>query len=266
MNKEILKVENLSKSYKTKKHLFAGAQEHVAVRDVSFTLHDGEVLGIVGESGCGKSTLVKSIIRMIEPDSGSIELFGRDFLKLKGKDLKRARRDIRMIFQDPYSSLNPRMTVFDIIAEPLCTEGRLSKKEIADKVTDTMKRVGLDLSFARRYPHEFSGGQRQRIVIARAIITNPRIIICDEPVSALDVSIQAKVLNLLNDLKDELGISYIFISHDLEVVRHIADRVVVMKDGEFIEQGTCSEVFDHARSSYTKELIDSIPVIPKFAS
>lgn len=259
MKKEILKVENISKCYKTKKHLFSKQDEHVAVKGVSFTLHDGEVLGIVGESGCGKSTLVKSIIRMIEPDGGSIELFGKDFMSLKASELKRARRNIRMIFQDPYSSLNPRMTVFDIIAEPLLIERKYNKEEITQKVRETMKRVGLDIGFSNRYPHEFSGGQRQRIVIARAIITDPKIVICDEPVSALDVSIQAKVLNLLNDLKEQLGISYIFISHDLEVVRHIADRVVVMKDGEFVEEGSCDEVFESPSHSYTKELLDSIP-------
>lgn len=266
MRREILKVEHLNKSYISKKNLFSVAREHIAVKDVSFSLYDGEVLGIVGESGCGKSTLVKSVIRMIEPDSGKIELFGKDFLKLNGKELKQTRRNIRMIFQDPYSSLNPRMTVYDIIAEPLTIERKYTREQISNKVKATMKRVGLDLSYLRRYPHEFSGGQRQRIVIARAIITDPRIVICDEPVSALDVSIQAKVLNLLNELKEELGISYIFISHDLEVVRHIADRVIVMRDGEFVEEGTCSEVFDLARSSYTKELIDSIPTIPDFAS
>lgn len=265
MKREVLKVEHLTKSYKTKRHLFSEQGEYVAVKDVSFTLHDGEVLGIVGESGCGKSTLVKSVIRMIEPDSGSIELFGRDFMHLEGKELRDARSNIRMIFQDPYSSLNPRMTVHDIIAEPLLIKKVYSKEIIENKVRDTMKRVGLDLGFSNRYPHEFSGGQRQRIVIARAIITDPKIVICDEPVSALDVSIQAKVLNLLNDLKKQLGISYIFISHDLEVIRHIADKVIVMKGGEFVEEGTCDEVFDNPKSSYTRALLDSIPVIREYA-
>ena len=264
MSREILNVEHLTKSYRVKNHLFSNSKTLCAVDDVSFNLHEGEVLGIVGESGCGKSTLAKTIIRMIEPSSGNVELFGKDFLGLTGNELKEARREIRMIFQDPYSSLNPKMTIFDIIAEPLLFYEKFSKKEIEEIVFDTMNRVGLDLSYAKRFPHEFSGGQRQRIVIARAIITKPHIVICDEPVSALDVSIQAKVLNLLSDLKNELGISYIFISHDLEVVRHIADRIIVMEKGKFIEEGTTREIFESPKMAYTKDLLNSIPEIPDF--
>ncbi|MDD7201351.1 MAG: dipeptide ABC transporter ATP-binding protein [Sphaerochaetaceae bacterium] len=262
MRDVVLKVEHLKKYYPLR---HAGKGEDAVVKacdDVSFELRSGEVLGIVGESGCGKTTTMQSVIRLVEPTSGKITLCGQDFLSLKGKELKEARKRIKLIFQDPYSSLNPRMTVREIIAEPLdiahvCS----SRKEREDLVLRTMRQVGLDPSFANRYPHEFSGGQRQRIGIARAIILRPAVVICDEPVSALDVSIQAKIINLLKQLQRELGTAYIFISHDLGVVRHIADTVLVMYLGRVVEQGSCEEVFKHPLHPYTKALLASIPRI-----
>lgn len=233
-----------------------------ACDDVSFELRSGEVLGIVGESGCGKTTTMQSVIRLIEPTSGKITLCGQDFRSLKGKDLKEARTRMKLIFQDPYSSLNPRMTVREIIAEPLdIAHGCSSRKEREELVLQAMRQVGLDPAFANRYPHEFSGGQRQRIGIARAIILHPAVVICDEPVSALDVSIQAKIINLLKRLQKELGTAYIFISHDLGVVRHIADTVLVMYLGRVVEQGSCEAVFKNPLHPYTKALLASIPRI-----
>ncbi len=262
MRDVVLKVEHLKKYYPLR---HAGKGEHAVVKacdDVSFELRSGEVLGIVGESGCGKTTTMQSVIRLVEPTSGKITLCGQDFRSLKGKELKEARTRMKLIFQDPYSSLNPRMTVREIIAEPLdiahvCS----SRKEREELVVQTMRQVGLDPSFANRYPHEFSGGQRQRIGIARAIILHPAVVICDEPVSALDVSIQAKIINLLKRLQKELGTAYIFISHDLGVVRHIADTVLVMYLGRVVEQGSCEEVFRHPLHPYTKALLASIPRI-----
>ena len=207
-----------------------------AVDDISFDVKVGETFGIVGESGCGKSTMGKSVIRLIEPTDGKVILDGQDFTALKGKELKKARENIKLIFQDPYASLNPRMTVKDIIGEPIdIAKIYKTKKERDDRIIEVMKQVGLNLDYLYRYPHEFSGGQRQRIGIARAIALQPKLIICDEPVSALDVSIQAKIINLLKELQQKLGIAYIFISHDLSVVKHIADRVGVMYLGNMME-------------------------------
>ena len=261
MNETILSVQHLKKYYQTGSAL--GKKEIVkAVDDVSFELHQGETLAIVGESGCGKSTTVKSIIRITEPTSGAVILQGGDFLKMKGKELHEAHQHIKMIFQDPYSSLNPRMTVRDIIAEPADIEHIWKTKEERNQlVLDTMAKVGLDASWIDRYPHEFSGGQRQRIGIARAVILHPDIIICDEPVSALDVSIQATIINLLKDLHQELNISYIFISHDLGVVKHIADRILVMYLGHVVEEGTAEEIFHSPKHPYTQLLLASIPQI-----
>lgn len=261
MGEVILKVNNLKKYYKSGS-MFSKKSIVKALDGVSFELKKGETLGIVGESGCGKSTLAKAIIRLIEPTEGEIILNNRDFRKLSGRKLKNARKQIKMIFQDPYSSLNPRMTVRDIIGEPLDIAG--SYKDIKERngiIESTMETVGLDLSWANRYPHEFSGGQRQRLGIAKAIIQRPDVIICDEPVSALDVSIQAKIINLLLRLQRELNISYIFISHDLGVVKHIADRVIVMYKGRDVEEGDVEEIFEHPTHEYTKRLLSSIPVI-----
>ena len=264
MSETVLKVEHLKKYYPVRRAAFSGEVKQVvrACDDVSFELHAGEVLGIVGESGCGKSTTMQSVIRLIEPTDGRITLCGQDFRALKGRALKQARQRIKLIFQDPYSSLNPRMTVREIIAEPLDV-ARVCKTraEREERVLQMMKQVGLDPSFAGRYPHEFSGGQRQRIGIARAMILHPDVVICDEPVSALDVSIQAKIINLLRQLQRELGTAYIFISHDLGVVRHIADRVLVMYLGRVVEQGDSREIFEHPAHPYTQALLASVPRI-----
>ena len=233
-----------------------------AVEDVSFDVHRGETFSIVGESGCGKSTTGKCVLRLIEPTSGSVKLDGEDFLALSGDDLTRARHKMTLIFQDPYSSLNPRMTVADIIAEPIDIAGTYPTREERDaRVEEIMEEVGLDLAFKNRYPHEFSGGQRQRIGIARAIVLEPELVICDEPVSALDVSVQAKVINLLKQLQREMGLAYVFISHDLSVVKHISDTVMVMYLGHEMELASKEELFDNPLHPYTKALLDVIPRI-----
>ena len=261
MSEIILEVQNLKKYYQ-QGTLFQKKESVKAVDDVSFVLHRKETLAIVGESGCGKSTTVKSIIRLTEPTSGKVILHGEDFTSLKGKALREARKKLKIIFQDPYSSLNPRMTVRDIIAEPIDNEKTWKTRgEREEMVLETMQLVGLDPTWINRYPHEFSGGQRQRIGIARAIILKPDIVICDEPVSALDVSIQAKIINLLKQLQEELNISYIFISHDLGVVKHIADRILVMYLGHVVEEGTSEDIFNHPSHPYTQTLLNAIPTI-----
>ena len=261
MSQPVLKVEHLKKYYPIRKGAFSKEKAVVkACDDVSFELHAGETLGIVGESGCGKTTTMQSVIRLIEPTGGAILLNGQDFRAMKGAELKQARQKIKLIFQDPYSSLNPRMTVKDIIAEPLDIAGVCKDKAERDRrVLETMEQVGLDPSYVNRYPHEFSGGQRQRIGIARAIILRPHVVVCDEPVSALDVSIQAKIINLLRQFQHDLGLAYIFISHDLGVVRHIADRVLVMYLGRVVEEGESRELFAHPLHPYTRALLDSVP-------
>lgn len=256
MSEPLLKVEGLKKYYPIR-----GSKNVIKACDgVSFELNKGETLAIVGESGCGKSTTVQSMLRMTEPTEGSILLEGEDFRTMRGRKLKQARQKLKLIFQDPYSSLNPRMTVKELIAEPLEISGLCpSKKERDRRVEETMEAVGLDVAFKERYPHEFSGGQRQRIGIARALILHPQIIVCDEPVSALDVSVQAKIINLLRKLQKEQGLSYIFISHDLGVVRHIADRVLVMYLGRVVEEGTTEEIYGESAHPYTRALLDSVP-------
>lgn len=261
MSEILLKVNDLKKHYKSGS-IFSKKSIVKALDGVSFELKRGETLGIVGESGCGKSTLAKSVIRLTEPTSGEIILNNKDFRKLKGRELKEARKGIKMIFQDPYSSLNPRMTVRDIIGEPMdIVKAYANKKERNEIILNTMEMVGLDLSWADRYPHEFSGGQRQRLGIAKAIILKPDVVICDEPVSALDVSIQAKIINLLLKLQRDLSISYIFISHDLGVVKHIANRVIVMYKGKTVEEGDVDDIFNHPSHEYTETLLASIPRI-----
>jgi peptide/nickel transport system ATP-binding protein/oligopeptide transport system ATP-binding protein len=262
-NDVVLEVEHLTKHYPIKKGLFGKSDTCVhAVEDVSFEVHRGETFAIVGESGCGKSTTGKCILRLTEPTSGTVMLDGKDFTSLKGDDLVEARKKLKLIFQDPYSSLNPRMTVADIIAEPIDIAGTYKSRAERDaRVDQIMGEVGLDLSYRTRYPHEFSGGQRQRIGIARAIVLEPQIVICDEPVSALDVSVQAKVINLLVDLQRSLGLSYVFISHDLSVVKHIADTVMVMYLGHMMERAPKAELFDNPSHPYTQALLDVIPRI-----
>ena len=232
-----------------------------AVDGVSFDLMAGETLGIVGESGCGKSTLARSIIRLVKATSGEAIWMGRDLLELSDTDMLAVRKDIQMIFQDPLASLNPRMTCGEIIAEPLKTHfSGMPKAERREKVRQMMQKVGMDPAWINRYPHEFSGGQCQRIGIARALITNPKLIICDEPVSALDVSVQAQVVNLLMSLQAELGISLLFIAHDLSVVKHISNRIMVLYFGEVVEIGTAEQVIQHPQHAYTQKLIASVPI------
>ena len=231
-----------------------------AVSDVSFCLKEGETLGIVGESGCGKSTLGNTIIRLLDPTSGEILFQGKDLAKMKKRELAKYRPDMQMIFQDPYSSLNPRMRVFDIIAEPLRTHHVLAGEDLRKRVLELMTVVGLDVSYASRYPHEFSGGQRQRIGIARALALRPKLIICDEPVSALDVSIQAQILNLLRQLQEKFHLTYIFIAHGLPSVRHISSKIAVMYLGNMMEMTSRDQLFAAPMHPYTLGLFEAIPI------
>ncbi|MFQ3176105.1 MAG: oligopeptide transport system ATP-binding protein [Psychromonas sp.] len=232
-----------------------------AVDGISIKLYEGETLGVVGESGCGKSTLARAIIGLVPASEGNVVWLGQDLTKLKAEPLRQKRKEIQMIFQDPLASLNPRMNVGDIIAEPLRTfYPNLTKDEVKQQVKEMMTRVGLLPNVINRYPHEFSGGQCQRIGIARALILKPKMIICDEPVSALDVSIQAQVVNLLQELKNELGLSLVFIAHDLSVVKHIADRVLVMYLGKPVELGECSALFSDPKHPYTQALMSAVPL------
>ncbi|MGB0496904.1 MAG: ABC transporter ATP-binding protein [Rubricella sp.] len=231
-----------------------------AVDDVSFEVFEGETLGLVGESGCGKSTTGRAILRLYDPTGGQVVLDGRDIATLSPRDLRRMRTEMQMIFQDPQASLNPKMTVGRVIEEPLLEHRPdMSQQERDDRVRDLMDAVGLNRTFVDRYPHEFSGGQRQRIGIARALALEPRFIVCDEPIAALDVSIQAQVVNLLEDLQDRMGLTYLFISHDLSMVRHLADRVAVMYLGKIVELAPSSQLYTDPRHPYTKALLSAVP-------
>ena len=257
----LLSARNLSVWFPVKKNLFGRSLSFTkAVDDVNFEVIKGETLGLVGESGCGKTTLGRTLLRLIEPTAGEIIYNGIDLTKKTSDEIISLRKDIQLVFQDPYSSLNPRLTIGSAITEPLKVHGQYkNEKQRKEKVIDLLEKVNLDSKHFDRYPHEFSGGQRQRIVIARALALNPSFIICDEPVSALDVSVQAQVLNLLNDIKKEFGFTTIFISHDLAVVRYISDRIMVMHKGKIVEQGNADEVYYHPKNEYTRNLIDSIP-------
>ena len=258
----ILEVRNVSVDFRIPAGgMFGGTKVLHAVKNVSFDLKQGETLGIVGESGCGKSTLSRAVIRLLQATSGESLWMGKDILKMSPKELVSLRKDIQMIFQDPLASLNPRMTAGGIIAEPLLIHyPEVSKTERNARVVEMMEKVGLSASMINKYPHEFSGGQCQRIGIARALITRPKLIVCDEAVSALDVSVQAQVINLLMDLQKELGISLLFIAHDIAVVRHIAQRIMVLYFGEVVEIGESEQVVSAPKHDYTKKLIASVPV------
>ena len=258
----ILKVRNLSVHFNIPNGgLFGGHDVLKAVKDVSFDLYAGETLGIVGESGCGKSTLSRAIIKLIQATGGESIWMGKDILKMSPKELVGLRKDIQMVFQDPLASLNPRLTAGQIIAEPLQIHyPEVGKTERMVRVIEMMEKVGLTASMINKYPHEFSGGQCQRIGIARALITRPKLIVCDEAVSALDVSVQAQVINLLMDLQQEFGVSLLFIAHDIAVVRHIAQRIMVLYFGEVVEIGDSEQVVMEPRHDYTKKLIASVPV------
>lgn len=257
----LLEVKDLKKWFPAKKSPFSREKVFIkAVDGVSFTLNEGETLGVVGESGCGKSTMGRSVLRLLEPTGGQVIFNGVDYTALKDKELRDSRKELQIIFQDPYASLDPRMTIGDIIAEPLDIQLKLPAKERMQRVLETMERAGLNTRFVNRYPHEFSGGQRQRIGIARAIVLNPKIMVCDEPVSALDVSIQAQVINLLMDLQKEMGMAYIFISHDLSVIKHISDRVAVMYPGHLVEIADKKDIYAHPMHPYTVALLSAIPV------
>ena len=259
----LLKVENLKVYFPTKKNFFGKIlKEFKAVDDVSFTVDKGETLGLVGESGCGKTTLGRTLLRLINPTSGNIFFNGKNIAGIPDEQLRRMRKDIQIIFQDPYGSLNPRLTIGEAINEPMKIHSILpSQKQRKEKIIDLLEKVDLKPEYFNRYPHEFSGGQRQRICIARALSLNPDFIICDESVSALDVSVQAQVLNLLNDLKEELGFTCIFISHDLGVVHYISNRIMVMNKGKIEESGTADEIYFNPKKEYTQRLIASIPKV-----
>ena len=248
----LLAVEGLAKMFNTRRGTLK------AVDGVSFTLEEGHTLGLVGESGCGKSTTARLILRLLEPTAGSVRYRGRELTALPAGEMRRVRRELGIVFQDPYASLNPRMTLRNIVGEGLRVWE--PHTDIAGRVAGLLERVGLDPAFARRYPHELSGGQRQRVAIARALAPGPSLLICDEPVSALDVSVQAQILNLLADLQRDLGLTILFISHDLAVVRHVCDRVAVMHLGRIVEIGTRSEVYGAPRHPYTRALLSAVPV------
>ena len=257
----VLKLKNLKTYFPIRNGFFGGISSYVkAVNDVTFDVFPGETLGLVGESGCGKTTIGRTILRLEEPTEGSMIYKGQDIAKMNAEELREFRKEVQIIFQDPYSSLNPRMTIGNAIMEPMQVHNILaSDDERKEKVKELLSKVSLDPSHFYRYPHEFSGGQRQRIGIARALAVNPKFIICDESVSALDVSVQAQVLNLLNDLKDEFGLTYIFISHDLSVVKYMSDRMVVMQEGKVEEMGDADQIYNSPKTEYTNRLIDAIP-------
>jgi len=259
----LLEVKNLKVHFPVKHGLFSRVKAHVkAVDDVSFAIQPGETLGLVGESGCGKTTLGRAIVKLVEPTAGSILFEGEDIAQLSGSELRKRRRGFQMIFQDPYGSLNPRMTVGQIIGEAIDIHKLADSTTARQKrIVDLLKAVGLDAIHAQRYPHEFSGGQRQRIGIARALAVEPKLIVCDEPVSALDVSVQAQIINLLQDLQQKMGIAYLFIAHDLAVVEHISRRVMVMYLGKVVELAEAKAIIGAPKHPYTQALISAVPVV-----
>lgn len=256
----LIEVKNLRTYFAIRRGLFSRVSGYVkAVNDVSFTIRAGQTLGLVGESGCGKTTVGRTLLRLIPATEGSFSFEGRDVFALKGRELRKARRDMQLIFQDPYGSLNPRMTVGNIVGESLTAHGMIRGTERRQRVAELLEKVGLSPGYASRYPHEFSGGQRQRIGIARALALSPKFIVCDEPVSALDVSIQSQVVNLLQDLQAEMGLTYLFIAHDLAVVEHISDYVAVMYLGQIVEYAHRDQLYNRPRHPYTMALMSAIP-------
>lgn len=257
----ILKVDNLKVYFPVSNGFLKKKSFVKAVDGISFEIKKGETFGLVGESGCGKSTTGRAIVKIYKPTDGIVEFEGKDVTKIKGTDIKQFKKDMQMIFQDPYASLNPRMTVGEIIREPMDIHGIYDTKEEREKrVRELLEIVGLKPDHIRRYPHEFSGGQRQRIGIARTLALNPKFIVCDEPISALDVSIQAQVINLLEEIQEKMGISYLFIAHDLSMVKHISDRIGVMYLGNMVEVGKSDDVYHHPLHPYTQALLSSVPI------
>jgi oligopeptide transport system ATP-binding protein len=257
----LLSVQNLKKYFPIHQGVFSSVAAYVkAVDDVSFNINKGETFGLVGESGCGKTTAGRAILRLIEPDAGTIRFDGIDLMSLGKQDLRRKRRDMQLIFQDPYASLNPRMTIRSIVGEPFAIHDIASGSEREDRVADLMKTVGLQPNILNRYPHEFSGGQRQRIGIARALVLKPKLIVADEPVSALDVSIQAQIINLLADLQEQFGLTYLFISHAIPVIEHISTRIGVMYLGKLVEVGTSEQICTAPQHPYTQALLKAVPI------
>lgn len=260
MTEPLLKVSNLEKKFPIQRGMFklTVGQIH-AVDGISFEIAAGETLGLVGESGCGKSTTARLILRLLDPTSGEIFFDGKEIHAMSREKIRAVRKDMQIVFQDPYASLNPRMTVRQIVAEPLIVHG-MAKDDSDPRVDEMIELCGLSREFGNRYPHEFSGGQRQRVGIARALVTRPKLVVLDEPVSALDVSVQAQILNLLDDLREKFGFSYLFVAHDLSVVSHISARVAVMYLGKIVEIGTREEIFSNPKHPYTKALISAVPL------
>lgn len=260
--KVFVRVRELKQWFPIKKWLFEEQKYVKAVDGVSFDLYEGETLGIAGESGCGKSTLIRSVLRIIEPTEGTIEYNGSDITHMKGSEMRKLRMQMQIVFQDPYSALDSRWKVGKIIEEPMIINKlEITPEERMNRVKELMRQVGLSDTYIDRYPHEFSGGQRQRIVIARALATNPKLLMCDEAVSALDVSVRAQILNLLEELQDELKLTYVFVSHDLSVIEHICDRVAIMYLGKIVEIGKKEDIFNCPEHPYTKALLSAIPTV-----
>ena len=262
MSENLLEVTDLVKHFPIKQGIIIDREvdQVRAVDGISFAIERGETLGLVGESGSGKSTACRAVLNLIKPTSGSVKFEGREIAGFGRRQMRPLRREMQMIFQDPYASLNPRKRVGQIVADPLKRQGVATGSELRKRVQELLERVGLQSEHYNRFPHEFSGGQRQRIGIARALALQPKLVIADEPVSALDVSIQAQIINLLDDLQDELGLTYLFVAHDIGVVRHISDRIAVMHNGKIVEEGTADQVCETPRDDYTKKLLAAVPI------